>query len=348
MIISLINFIGTTIEPISNKKEVIYMAQQKKKKRYKRDEALYNTIQENEWFFFFKTLPELVHSAVGNVDFWLHVGRPPTKAHDVLTCLAIWQRFPNISARSAKGFLEFLKHFGVISIEIPCFKTLCNYQANERVRYYLDRLIEISSKPLKVLETCFATDMNGVRTNNFSSWYSIRTNKIIRKRDHLASHVTTGVKSNIVTAVNINVKKGKDNIIMREHVKKTSKNFEVKEWSGDGADQCRENCTAVEEAGGKPYFKLKSNVTTRPEGHPAWKHMVVERKTHPTRYKKHYHKRSNVESTNASKKRRLGSCVRSKLDIAREQEEYIKWVDYNLLVLNRAFFEWNIEPNFYT
>lgn len=346
MNIFLIKFIGTTIKHISNKKEVIYMAQQKR--RYKRDEALYNTIQENEWFFFFDTLPELVHAVAGNSDLWLKQGRPPKKLSDILTCLAIWQRFPNLSARSAKGLLELLKYNGIIDVKIPCFKTLCNYQANERIKYYLDALIEISSKPLSIIETCFATDMNGVRTNNFSSWYSIRTGKQIRKRDHMAAHITTGVKSNIVTAVNINVKKGKDNIIMREHVKKTSKNFRIKEWSGDGMYQCRENCTAVEEAGGNPYFKLKSNVTKKPKGHPAWKKMVTECKEYPTKYEKHYHKRSNVESTNASKKRRIGSCVRSKLDAAKEQEEHIKWVAYNLLVLNRAFFEWGIEPNFYT
>jgi len=324
------------------------MAQRKKKKRYPRDEALYNAIQENEWFFFFKTLPELAHAVAGNSSLWLNIGRPTKNLSEMLTCLAIWQRFPNLSVRSAKGFLEFLKWQGVIKIEVPCFKTLSNYQANERIRYYLGRLIEVSSKPLRVIETCFATDMNGVRTNNFTSWFSIRTGKRIRKRDHLASHITTGVKSNIVTAVNINIKKGKDNEILREHVEKTAHNFKVEEWSGDGAYQCRENCTAIAEVGAKPYFNLQKNVRSLAKGHPMWKWMVYEKKNHSRRYKKKYHKRSNVESTNHSKKARLGSCVKSKLDIAKEQEEYIKWVDYNLLVLNRASYEWDVEPNFYT
>lgn len=319
-----------------------------KKKRYKRDEALYNVVQENEWFFFFETLPELIHSVSGNSNLWLNRGRPPKRLSDILTCLAIWQRFPNLSVRSAKGLLEFLKYKGIIDIEIPCFKTLCNYQANERIRYYLDRLIEASSKPLNVIETCFATDMNGVRTNNFTSWFSIRTGKRIRKRDHLASHITTGVISNIVTAVDSCVKKGRDNEILREHVEETAHNFRIEEWSGDGAYQCRENCTAIEGAGGKPYFKLQKNVRSLAKGQPMWKWMVYEKRKHPRRYKKKYHKRSNVESTNHSKKARLGSCVKSKLDTAREQEEHIKWVDYNLLVLNRALYEWNIEPTFYT
>lgn len=319
-----------------------------KKKRYKRDEALYNIIQENEWFFFFETLPELIHAVVGNSDLWLNRGRPTKRLSDILTCLAIWQRFPNLSVRSAKGFLEFLKHHNVIDVKIPCFKTLCNYQANERVRYYLNRLIEVSSKPLNIIETCFATDMNGVRTNNFTSWFSIRTGKTIEKRDHIATHITTGIKSNIVTAVDVCVKSGNDNKIFRKHVGRTAANFKIKEHSGDGKYLCRENCTAVTQVGGKPYFRIRKDVTKKPKGHPAWKYMIGEAKKNEEEYNKHYHKRSNVESTNHSKKARLGSCVKSKLDTAREQEEHMKWVNYNVLVLNRALFEWDIEPNFYT
>ena len=319
-----------------------------KKKRYKRDEALYNAIQENEWFFFFETLPELIHAVASNSDLWLNKGRPTKKLSDILTCLAIWQRFPNLSVRSAKGFLEFLKHKGIIDIEIPCFKTLCKYQANKKIRYYFNRLIEVSSKPLNIIETCFATDMNGVRTNNFTSWFSIRTGKKIRKRDHLASHITTGVKSNIATAVDVCVKKGKDNEIMRQHVDRTSTNFKIKEWSGDSMYWAKANCKKIVEAGGKPYFKPKKSWCGKSRGCMAWKRMNLEFKEKPKKTGKCYHKRSNVESTNHSKKARLGSCVKSKLDTAREQEEHMKWVNYNALVLNRALFEWDIEPNFYT
>ena len=56
----------------------------------------------------------------------------------------------------------------------------------------------------------------------------------IKKRDHLTTHITTGVKSNIVTALNVEIKSGKDNEIFREHVDKTVKNFDVNEFSGDG------------------------------------------------------------------------------------------------------------------
>jgi hypothetical protein len=98
----------------------------------------------------------------------------------------------------------------------------------------LDQLIEESAKPLAVIEHDFATDATGIRTNLFSSWYSLRCKKTITKRDHLTVHVTSGVKSNIVTALDVGVKQGRDNQILREHVDKTALNFKINEWSGDG------------------------------------------------------------------------------------------------------------------
>ncbi|MBI2452298.1 hypothetical protein HYV50_04460 [Candidatus Pacearchaeota archaeon] len=67
---------------------------------------------------------------------------------------------------------------------------------------------------------------------------------------------------------------------------------------------------------------------------------------HPRRYKKHYHKRSNVESTNMSKKILHGEKVYSKLSSARINEETLRWVNHNINVLNGAKHEWNIIPKF--
>ena len=141
-----------------------------------------------------------------------------------IACLLIWHKFPNLSARRAKSFLRFLRKFNIIHARIPCFKTLCNYRAEPIIANLLDKLIEESSKPLSVIEHDFATDATGIRTNLFSSWYSIRCKKEIKKRDHLTVHITTGVKSNTVTALNVEIKSGKDNEIFREHVDKTIKN----------------------------------------------------------------------------------------------------------------------------
>ena len=193
-----------------------------KRKRWPRDEVLYNKIQETEFLNFFEFVKYLTN--------YVCKGR---KMKSMIQCLLIWRKFPNLSVRRARGFLLLLRKFKIISVDIPCFKTLSNYNENNFLQIILEKLIEESSKPLSIIEHDFATDATGIRTNLFSSWYSIRCQKEIKKRDHLTIHITTGVKSNIVTAVNVETKNGNDNKIFREHVDKISENFRINEWSGE-------------------------------------------------------------------------------------------------------------------
>ena len=306
----------------------------KKRKRHLRNESLYNKIQETEFMNFF--------------DFVRFISLKVCKGkmRNNIVCILIWHKFPNLSSRRAKSFLTFLKKFKIINVKIPCFKTLCNYRAEPIIGNILDELIEKSSKPLSVIEHDFATDATGIKTKLFSSWYSLRCKKEIKKRDHLTIHITTGIKSNIVTALNVELKSGKDNEIFRKHVDKTAENFKCNEFSGDGKYWCKENCRKVHEAGAKPYFKVHKNYAGRSRGGFHWKEMNLEFKKNPEEYKKHYHKRSNVESTNMSKKMIHGNKVYSKLNSARINEETLRWINHNINILNRAKYEWNIIPRF--
>jgi len=304
-----------------------------KRKRWPRDESLYNKIQENEFQNFFNFVRFLTNKVCKS-----------KKMKRIIQCLLIIHKFPNFSLRRARSFLLLLKEFGIIFVDIPCFKTLSNYRENNSLQIILDKLIEESSKPLSVIEHDFATDATGIRTNLFSSWYSIRCKKEIKRRDHLTIHITTGVKSNVVTALNVEIKSGNDNKIFREHVDKTIKNFKAKEFSGDGRYWCKENCKKVTEVGAKPYFLVWRNWSGKSRGCMPWKLMNLESKNNSEEYGKHYHKRSNVESTNHSKKVLHGNIVYSRLTSARINEETLRWINHNINVLNRAKYEWKINP----
>ena len=306
-----------------------------RKERWPRDEVLYNEIQETEFLHFFDFVRYLTNCVCKG-----------KKMKNIISSMLIWHKFPNLSTRRARGLLLLLKKFGIINFNIPCFKTLSNYRESNSIQIILDKLIEESSKPLSVIEHDFATDATGIKTKIFSSWYSLRCKKEIKKRDHLTVHITTGVKSNIVTAINVETKSGKDNLIFREHVDKTVKNFDTHEFSGDGRYWCKENCKKVVEVGAKPYFKVWSNWSGKSRGCMPWKMMNLEFKNDPEEYGKHYHKRSNVESSNMSKKMIHGSMVYSHLASARINEETLRWINHNIMVLNRARCEWKITPQF--
>src|SRR3989344_247803 len=155
-----------------------------KKLRYPRDEILYNKVQENEFLNYFEFVRYLTN--------YVCKGK---KMKKTIQSLLIWRKFPNLSTRRARGLLLVLRKFGVIVFDIPCFKTLSNYNENNSLQIILDKLIEESSKPLSVVEHDFATDATGIRTKLFSTWYSIRCQKETRRRDHVRDHITAGLKS---------------------------------------------------------------------------------------------------------------------------------------------------------
>lgn len=316
-----------------------------KKQRYPRDEATYNLVQENEVFIFLRYLPLAALWVAGNESLWSGIGRPPKKLYDILVCLCVCKYFGK-SLRRSMGLLRLLRKLGAIDAAIPCFKTLDNYQRSRAIKPYLSELIRLTSNPLRLLEQFFATDSTGASTSCYSAWYDIRTRKKSKKREHLMVHVTTGIKLNAAVALTARARKGGDSKILREHIAEVAKSFKVKEWSGDSAYLSRENCSAVAAINAEPWFKLKSNVTARARGSPAWRKMVRTFRERPEVADPKYHRRSNSEATISAKKRKFGSFVRAREDASKENEEMLAWVGYNFSVLSRAYYEYGIVPEF--
>src|SRR3989344_2647414 len=127
-----------------------------KRKRWPRDEILYNEIQETEFLNFFDFVK------------YLSLKVCKGKMRNYIVSLLIWHKFPNLSTRRARSLLLFLSKFKIINVKIPCFKTLSNYRENNSLQIILEKLIEESSKPLSVIEHDFAIDATGIRTNLFS------------------------------------------------------------------------------------------------------------------------------------------------------------------------------------
>ena len=60
----------------------------------------------------------------------------------------------------------------------------------------------------------------------------------------------------------------------------------------------------------------------------------------------HYHKRSNIEATNAALKRKFGETLKSKNPDAQVNELLAKIVAYNLTVVIHEMYENNVVPYF--
>jgi transposase len=317
----------------------------KKWKRYPRDESLYNLIQENEVILFLRYLPLAAWWATGNKSLWCGRGRPPKNLYDIVVYLAVRKYF-NFPLRRGVGLLRLFKALGVIDAQVPCFKTLDNYQRSDEIRPYLEEVLKLTTEPLRFIEHFFATDTTGMATTCYSSWFDIRTRKKGKKRDHIMAHVTVGTKLKAAVALDVRADRGAHNKVLRKHIKEVAKSFEVKEWSLDRAYLSRENCNAVATVGAEPWVKLKCNTTAKTKGSPAWRRMVLEFRQNPEVAERKYHRRSAVESAISAKKRKFGSFVRAKDDASKENEETLGWLGYNFGILCRAAHEFGLKPYF--
>ncbi|MEW6593222.1 MAG: transposase [Candidatus Hadarchaeota archaeon] len=317
----------------------------RKRKRYPRDEPLYNLIQENEVMLFFRYLPLAAWWVAGDKSLWTGMGRPPKNLYDIIVCLAVRKYF-NFSLRRGMGLLRLFRALGVIDAKIPCFKTLDNYQRDRRIEPYLDELVKLVTDPLKCIEHFFATDTTGTATTCYSSWFDIRTRKEGNKRDHIMAHVTVGTRLKAAVALDARTDRGAHNEVLREHIKEVAKSFEVREWSADRAYLSRDNCNAVAAVGAEPWIKLKSNTTAKTKGSPPWRRMVQEFRRNPEVAERKYHRRSAVESAISAKKRKFGSFVRAREDASKENEETLSWLGYNFSVLCRGVHEFGLKPGF--
>ena len=63
-------------------------------------------------------------------------------------------------------------------------------------------------------------------------------------------------------------------------------------------------------------------------------------------FMEHYHKKSNIEATNAAIKRKFGETLKSKNQIAQVNELLAKIIAYNLTVVIHEMYENGIEPSF--
>jgi transposase len=129
-------------------------------------------------------------------------------------------------------------------------------------------------------------------------------------------------------------------------VKKTAQGFTINEVSAGLAYSSRLNLQLVANTGGKAYIPFKKNATGRARGSTLWNKMYHYFQLNRDDFMEHYHKRSNVEATNAAIKRKFGETLKSKNPTAQVNELLAKIIAYNLTVVIHEMYENGIQPEF--
>jgi len=155
------------------------------------------------------------------------------------------------------------------------------------------------------------------------------------------------VKTNVITSAVITDGDSVDSPKFAPLVKVTTQNgFNIKEMSADKAYSSRENLEAVAGVGGQAYIPFKSNATGKSRGSTLWWKMFLYFQLNQEDFLKHYHKRSNVESTFNMIKAKLGDKLRSKNFLAQKNKLLCKLIAHNIIVLIHEMYELGIKPDF--
>ena len=192
----------------------------------------------------------------------------------------------------------------------------------------------------------FAIDSSGFGSSRYEKYYDHKYGVVKEEHGWVKAHVMCGVKTNIVTAVEILGRNTNDCIVLPALVESTAKNFQVAEVSADKGYASRSNADMVASIGATPYISYASH--HRGNGGGTWEKMYHYFQFKRTEFLQHYHKRSNVESTFSMMKRKFGDGLRSKTDVAMVNETLCKILCHNLVVLIHEMCELGIEPIFWS
>jgi len=314
---------------------------------YSQDWPSYNAAQVNEKRMFLPMLADLCKDILEPVQ---SMGRPRVTLADQVFYSA-FKVYSLVSSRRFMSDLQDAQDKGYIA-RMPHFNSVLKALESEAVTPILQALITRSSLPLKAIETDFCVDSSGFGASRHEKWFSVKHQGMVSKRDWVKLHAMAGVKTNIVTSVEVTGRDGADGPQFVGLVNKTAANFPIREVSADKAYSSRKNLQAVQEAGGKAFIPFKNNATgagspQAPKGDNAlWTAMFHYYSLNRSEFLTHYHKRSNSESTFSSIKAKFGDSVRSKTDTAMVNEVLCKVLCHNIVTVIGSMFELGIEPIF--
>lgn len=271
-------------------------------------------------------------------------GRKPVDYSDMIYSLAL-KSYLTFSSRRVHSDLKMCAERNHVEKAFH-FNTLLKYLENKDLKYILIKLIEVSALPLKQVELDFAIDATGFGTSRYETWCNIRNMKNPRIKLFRKAHCVYGVKTNIITSVDITEGHVNDCTRFEPLIKRTSDNFIIREVSADKAYSSKVNLRLVSSIGAIPFIPFKSNTVRNSRGCMVWTRMYDYYKNHREEFLEHYHKRSNAESGFSMIKRKFGNSIRCKKEISQDNEILLKVLCHNLCVLIQEIFLNNINIDF--
>jgi len=256
---------------------------------------------------------------------------------------AAFKIYSTVSGRRFISDLSDAQTKGYLS-KTPHFNSIFNYLELEALTPLLRELITRSSAPLKSIESDFAVDASGFGTSKTATWFNEKYGQHHVAQEWVKLHLMCGVKTNVVTSVEVSGRFEHDYKFLPQLVEETAKHFTVKEVSADKGYSGQDAHDAIDKIGATPYIAFKMNATGGIGGlfEKMYHYYCLNREV----FLSHYHKRSNVETTFSMIKAKFGGSLRSKTTTAQVNEALCKVLCHNICCLIQSMFEFGIDPSF--
>ncbi len=309
---------------------------------YEQAWSVYNKAQTSEGRLFDELLADLVREVANPRPIQTH-WRPYLGFNTVLY-VSIKKVYSQMSSRMSMSLFGIMKEEGYLE-DVPHFNTMSKLLNRKDTTPILHNLIAITSAPLRAVKSGFTVDSSGFATRSFGA-YAEGKYGVKKSRRWLKAHIHVGVKTNIVTAIEITDESGADCSQFIPLMQQTKENgFNVKEAYGDTVYLSRDNLVFVDNYCGVPYTPFKENSISKPQGSHIWRKMFHYFQYNKEDFMSHYHKRSNIETMSSAIKKKLGENLKSKNYTPQVNELLCKFIAYNILVLIEEMYELGINPS---
>lgn len=313
---------------------------EQKRPTYKQNWPAYNLAQTTEKHRFQKLLFDLCKPLVHPPG---KLGRPRLPLSEAVFAV-VFKGYSTVSMRRFMCDLEDAKTKGYLGASLH-FNAICRYLDWPPMTNILLELIKRTSLPLRAIETDFAVDSTGFSTSRFVRWFDEKYGTERTGHDWVKVHIMAGVKTNVVTAVEVRGRNANDAPLFGRMVRATAVNFKISEVSADKAYSTIDNLEATIDVGGTPYIPFKDNATTHRGG--LWEKMLLFYQLRREEFLQHYHKRSNIESTISMIKGKFRDHCRSRTTRAMKNEALAKILAHNICCVISSQIELGIEPEFW-
>jgi transposase len=310
---------------------------------YSQKWSAYDKSQQEEKARFLELLSDLIQD-VEEPSYTF--GRPRIPIRDLLFASGL-KVYTQFSLRRFISDLKTAKDSGFVSTS-PCFASVGHFMEREDITPILKSLIYLSAMPLQEVETKFAIDSSGFRTSRYNEYLRVKHNlQLSKEHAWVKAHVCCGVKTNIVTAVEVKEGYSADiNEFRQLAVTTHDTGFTIDEMSADKAYLSRANFDVIDQLGGTAFIPFKKNAIARAGRAGLWKKMYHYFALNRDDYLKHYHLRSNVETTFSMIKAKFSEMLKSKSYTAQVNELLLKILCHNIVVLIHEVNELGIKADF--